>query len=50
LHCFQENAGKLARLKDMIYMKKNKAMINVWAMGRDPGYWIEPEKFYPEGS
>jgi cytochrome P450 len=27
---------------------KSKVIINAWAIGMDPKYWIEPEKFYPE--
>ncbi|KAL6976071.1 hypothetical protein U1Q18_024865 [Sarracenia purpurea var. burkii] len=27
---------------------KTKVIINVWAIGRDPRYWNEPEKFNPE--
>ncbi|XP_054798395.1 cytochrome P450 71D10-like isoform X2 [Prosopis cineraria] len=27
---------------------KSKVMVNVWAIGRDPEYWLEAEKFYPE--
>lgn len=27
---------------------KSKVIVNAWAMGRDPKYWIEAEKFYPE--
>ncbi|XP_065862598.1 premnaspirodiene oxygenase-like [Euphorbia lathyris] len=27
---------------------KSKVMVNVWAMGRDPNYWNEAEKFNPE--
>ncbi|KAJ8754909.1 hypothetical protein K2173_015421 [Erythroxylum novogranatense] len=27
---------------------KTKVLINTWAIGRDPKYWTEPEKFYPE--
>ncbi|XP_015946673.3 cytochrome P450 71D11 [Arachis duranensis] len=27
---------------------KSKVIVNVWAIGRDPNYWTEPEKFYPE--
>jgi len=27
---------------------KSKVMVNAWAIGRDPNYWSEPERFYPE--
>ncbi|XP_055818837.1 premnaspirodiene oxygenase-like [Solanum dulcamara] len=27
---------------------KTKVMVNVWAMGRDPKYWIDAESFKPE--
>ncbi|XP_061356867.1 cytochrome P450 71D9-like [Gastrolobium bilobum] len=27
---------------------KSKVIVNAWAIGRDPNYWIEAEKFYPE--
>ncbi|KAI9102354.1 hypothetical protein K1719_023556 [Acacia pycnantha] len=27
---------------------KSMVMVNVWAIGRDPEYWFEAEKFYPE--
>ncbi|KAL0312079.1 UNVERIFIED_CONTAM: cytochrome [Sesamum radiatum] len=27
---------------------KSKVLINVWAMGRDPEYWHQPETFQPE--
>ncbi|KAK7358708.1 hypothetical protein VNO77_00646 [Canavalia gladiata] len=27
---------------------KSKVIMNAWAIGRDPNYWIEPERFYPE--
>ncbi|KAL0323918.1 UNVERIFIED_CONTAM: cytochrome [Sesamum calycinum] len=27
---------------------KSKVMINIWAMGRDPEYWQQPETFQPE--
>jgi len=27
---------------------KTKVIVNAWAIGRDPNYWTEPERFYPE--
>lgn len=27
---------------------KTRVMVNIWAMGRDPKYWSEPEEFKPE--
>ncbi|KAJ7960908.1 Cytochrome P450 [Quillaja saponaria] len=27
---------------------KSKVIVNVWAIGRDPKYWNEPERFWPE--
>jgi cytochrome P450 len=27
---------------------KSKVLINAWAIGRDPNYWNELERFYPE--
>ncbi|KAL5802244.1 hypothetical protein ACOSQ4_030549 [Xanthoceras sorbifolium] len=26
----------------------SKVIVNAWAIGRDPNYWMEPESFYPE--
>ena len=28
--------------------RKSRLIINVWAIGRDPRVWTEPEKFNPE--
>lgn len=28
--------------------KKSRILINVWAIGRDPEAWTDPEKFFPE--
>lgn len=27
---------------------KSKIIINAWAIARDPNYWTEPDRFYPE--
>ncbi|XP_061364142.1 cytochrome P450 71D11-like [Gastrolobium bilobum] len=27
---------------------KSKVIVNIWAIARDPKYWTEPERFYPE--
>jgi len=27
---------------------KTKVIVNAWAIARDPNYWTEPERFYPE--
>ena len=27
---------------------KSRVIVNAWAIGRDPDYWIEANKFYPE--
>ncbi|KAG2377235.1 Cytochrome P450 [Vigna angularis] len=27
---------------------KSKVIVNAWAIGRDPNYWSDPERFYPE--
>ncbi|GAU23768.1 hypothetical protein TSUD_128730 [Trifolium subterraneum] len=27
---------------------KSKVIVNVWAIGRDPNHWADPEMFYPE--
>ncbi|KAE8647578.1 cytochrome P450 CYP736A12-like [Cucumis sativus] len=28
--------------------KKSRIIVNGWAIGRDPNFWIDPEKFFPE--
>lgn len=27
---------------------KSRVIVNAWAIGKDPKYWTEPDKFYPE--
>ena len=29
-------------------LKKSRVMVNVWAIGRDPDSWTDPDKFLPE--
>ncbi|CAM8905730.1 unnamed protein product [Rhodiola kirilowii] len=29
-------------------LEKTRIIVNVWSVGRDPAYWIDPDKFYPE--
>lgn len=29
-------------------LEKTRIIVNAWAVGRDPSYWTEPNKFYPE--
>ncbi|KAL5737382.1 hypothetical protein ACOSP7_030143 [Xanthoceras sorbifolium] len=36
------------QIKGFDIPSKTKVFINVWAMGRDPKYWNEPESFIPE--
>uniref|UniRef100_A0A7N0TJ76 Cytochrome P450 n=1 Tax=Kalanchoe fedtschenkoi TaxID=63787 RepID=A0A7N0TJ76_KALFE len=29
-------------------LEKTRIIVNAWATGRDPAYWTDPDKFYPE--
>ncbi|CAM8983098.1 unnamed protein product [Rhodiola kirilowii] len=29
-------------------LEKTRIIVNAWAVGRDPAYWTDPDKFYPE--
>ncbi|XP_020237518.1 cytochrome P450 71D11 isoform X2 [Cajanus cajan] len=40
--------GQACEIRGYHVPVKSKVIINAWAIGRDPNYWIEPEKFYPE--
>lgn len=45
----QENGVKNVKSMDMRYLlKPNSLVINAWAIGRNPEYWIDAEKFIPE--
>ncbi|GMY30999.1 cytochrome P450 71D11-like [Fagus crenata] len=40
--------GERCKLKGYEIPIKTKVIVNAWAIGRDPKYWNEAEKFYPE--
>ncbi|KAI5660806.1 hypothetical protein M9H77_20129 [Catharanthus roseus] len=35
-------------IKGYTIPSKSRVIVNAWAIGRDPNYWIEPENFNPE--
>ena len=40
--------GERCKLNGYDIPIKTKLIVNAWAIGRDPKYWTEAEKFYPE--
>ncbi|ESW18604.1 hypothetical protein PHAVU_006G054700 [Phaseolus vulgaris] len=40
--------GKTCEIHGYNIPAKSKVIVNAWAIGRDPNYWTEPERFYPE--
>ncbi|PNX82586.1 cytochrome p450 [Trifolium pratense] len=40
--------GQECKLKGYDIPFKSKVIVNAWAIGRDPNYWADSEKFYPE--
>ncbi|KAI5660808.1 hypothetical protein M9H77_20131 [Catharanthus roseus] len=36
------------KIKGYTIPSKSRVIVNAWAIGRDPNYWIEPEKFNPD--
>ena len=40
--------GKACEINGYHIPIKTKVVVNAWAIARDPNYWTEPEKFYPE--
>ncbi|KAK7305226.1 hypothetical protein VNO77_43128 [Canavalia gladiata] len=40
--------GEACEIQGYHIPAKSKVIVNAWAIGRDPNYWTEPEKFYPE--
>ncbi|KDP39256.1 hypothetical protein JCGZ_01013 [Jatropha curcas] len=43
----RENS-ELCEINGYFIPVKSRVLINVWAIGRDPNYWKEPERFNPE--
>ncbi|CAJ1932853.1 unnamed protein product [Sphenostylis stenocarpa] len=42
------DCGQTCEIKGYHIPVKHKVIVNAWAIGRDPSYWTEPERFYPE--
>ncbi|XP_061356908.1 cytochrome P450 71D9-like [Gastrolobium bilobum] len=40
--------GQSCEINGYYIPAKSKVIVNLWAIGRDPNYWTEPERFYPE--
>jgi cytochrome P450 len=40
--------GQACEINGYYIPVKSKVIINAWAIGMDPKYWTEPERFYPE--
>ncbi|KAJ4725252.1 Cytochrome P450 [Melia azedarach] len=40
--------GKSCEINGFNIPVKAKVLVNIWAIGRDPKYWVEPESFIPE--
>ncbi|XP_058788018.1 cytochrome P450 71D9-like [Vicia villosa] len=40
--------GQTCQINGYHIPSKSKVIVNAWAIARDPNYWTEPERFYPE--
>jgi cytochrome P450 len=40
--------GQACEINDYQIPIKSKVIVNAWAIARDPNYWTESERFYPE--
>ncbi|CAJ2640006.1 unnamed protein product [Trifolium pratense] len=41
-------SGQVCEINGYHIPVKSRVIVNAWAIGRDPKYWIDPDKFYPE--
>ncbi|PNX71407.1 cytochrome p450 71d11-like protein [Trifolium pratense] len=40
--------GQVCEINGYHIPVKSRVLVNAWAIGRDPKYWTDPDKFYPE--
>ncbi|XP_057432549.1 germacrene A acid 8-beta-hydroxylase-like [Lotus japonicus] len=40
--------GEACEINGYTIPVKSRVIVNAWAIGRDPKYWTNPDKFYPE--
>jgi len=40
--------GQACEINGYYIPVKSRVLVNAWAIGRDPKYWNDPDKFYPE--
>jgi cytochrome P450 len=41
-------SGQVCEINGYHIPVKSRVLVNAWAIGRDPEYWTDPDKFYPE--
>ncbi|GAU23751.1 hypothetical protein TSUD_128550 [Trifolium subterraneum] len=41
-------SGQVCEINGYHIPVKSRVLVNFWAIGRDPKYWTDPDKFYPE--
>ncbi|CAI0434582.1 unnamed protein product [Linum tenue] len=44
----RENRDQKLELSSYEVPTNKRVIVNAWAINRDPRYWVEPEKLYPE--
>ncbi|WJX37487.1 hypothetical protein P8452_25247 [Trifolium repens] len=45
---FPRESGQVCEINGYHIPVKSRVLVNAWAIGRDPEYWTDPDKFYPE--